>query len=265
MVTGLNDHCELSSMFKLLDLQFYKCVLTLDQIVLKNRSLERDPMEYLKTDLVLLSLMPDLNSSKWPAYIRMSTLLPLWVSCVWSIFFVQCFVSFLVLQSSCLDRESWLLYFDCFSGVLYLFCFLPHGTAGGSAVCDCCISRSYSLTFLYQSMEKGFTDSLQLSGKIESFEIKYRALKIFFLRTSAKQRIKVLVEGHNTVPPTVTCLEIDTLRSSVQRSTKRAPEQPAPSGPGWSRFTLLHQAYMSVYLNQYIEDLTWVPIFHWIY
>ena len=168
--------------------------------------------------------MPDLNSSKWPAYIRMSTLLPLWVSCVWSIFFcaVLCVLSSVAIiligqreLVALLQLFFWCLVFVLFSSSRYV---------GGSAVCDCCISRSYSLTFLYQSMEKGFTDSLQLSGKIESFDIKYRALKIFFLWTSTKQRIKVLAKGHNKVPPTATCLEIDTLRSSVQRSSKRATQ-----------------------------------------
>ena len=63
-------------------------------------------------------------------------LLPLWGFVFVPNFVVHCFVSFLVLQSSRLGREGWLLYFvflvscDCYVA-------LPCGAVGWSAVCDC--------------------------------------------------------------------------------------------------------------------------------
>ena len=64
-------------------------------------------------------------------------------------FVVHYFVSFLVLQSSWRRRESWLLCFYCLTDVFYCKCSvtLPQGAVGLSAVCDCGISWSYSLTF----------------------------------------------------------------------------------------------------------------------
>ena len=52
-------------------------------------------------------------------------------------------------QSSRRGRESWLLYFYFLLAVLrqLLFLPLPHGAVAWSAVCDCGISWSYSLTF----------------------------------------------------------------------------------------------------------------------
>ena len=50
-------------------------------------------------------------------------LLPLWGSVFFPCFVVQCSVSFLVLQSYCWGRESWLLYFVCLYGVLWLLLF----------------------------------------------------------------------------------------------------------------------------------------------
>ena len=58
-----------------------------------------------------------------------------------------------LLKSSRLERESWLLYFNCLLAISGCRCSvsLPHGAFGWSAVCDCGISWSYSLTFLFGS------------------------------------------------------------------------------------------------------------------
>ena len=52
----------------------------------------------------------------------------------------------LVLQSSCGERASWLLYFNCVLVVLSGTA-LPRGVVDVSAVCECGISWSYSLNF----------------------------------------------------------------------------------------------------------------------
>ena len=60
---------------------------------------------------------------------------------------MQYLVSFLDLQSSLLGR-------DCFTLIVFLlpcgfksYTFLPRGAVGCSVICDCSISRPYSLTF----------------------------------------------------------------------------------------------------------------------
>ena len=75
-------------------------------------------------------------------------------------FVVHCYVSFLVLciamcpylfcnhldgekRAGCLTYFVFLVSRDCYSSVA-----LPHGAVGWSVVCDCGISRSYSLAFL---------------------------------------------------------------------------------------------------------------------
>ena len=49
-------------------------------------------------------------------------LLQLWDSVIVLCFAVRYFMSILVLQSSWWGRESWLLYFDCLTGVSWLLC-----------------------------------------------------------------------------------------------------------------------------------------------
>ena len=58
-------------------------------------------------------------------------------------------VSFLVLQLSRSGIESWLHYFNYLLDVIWLLLFfsLPHGAVDWSAMSDCGISWSYSLTF----------------------------------------------------------------------------------------------------------------------
>ena len=62
---------------------------------------------------------------------------------------MQYYVSFLVLQSSCWGRDSWLLDFFVFlmSCVCYCSLSVPHSAVDWSAVCDCVISWPYSLNF----------------------------------------------------------------------------------------------------------------------
>ena len=64
-------------------------------------------------------------------------------------FVLQYIVSCLVLLSSCLERESQLLYFCCvlMSSHCYRPLTLRHGAMDWSVVCDCGISSSYLLTF----------------------------------------------------------------------------------------------------------------------
>ena len=64
---------------------------------------------------------------------------------LWDSVIILCFVSILVLQSSRWGRESWLLCFVCLPGVLRLVVAF-NDAMGLSAVCDCGISLSYSLT-----------------------------------------------------------------------------------------------------------------------
>ena len=58
------------------------------------------------------------------------------IGCVGSV------LSFLVLQSSCRGKESWLLCFYCLTDACYSKCTvaLPHGAVGWSGLCDCGIS-----------------------------------------------------------------------------------------------------------------------------
>ena len=74
----------------------------------------------------------------------------LWGFCVGLCFGMHYSNSFLVLQSPWRGRESWLLCFNCRPDVL-LYCIcsvaLPHSAVGWSAVCNCGISWSYSLTY----------------------------------------------------------------------------------------------------------------------
>ena len=82
--------------------------------------------------------------------IRRLLLLPLWEYVFVICFVVRYFMSILVLQSSWWGRESWLLGLVCFPGVLFDCCVtLPCVAMGLSAVCDCGISWSYSLTILH--------------------------------------------------------------------------------------------------------------------
>ena len=73
-------------------------------------------------------------------------LLPLWESVIVLCFVVRYFMSILVLQSSWWGRESWLLCLICLPGVSCWLSALLRGAMGLSAVCDCGISWSYSLT-----------------------------------------------------------------------------------------------------------------------
>ena len=77
-------------------------------------------------------------------------LLPLFVGTVcFVLVFVMHYsheVSFLVLQSSWRERESWLLDFNCLPCGCQCSVALPRGAMGWSAVCVCGISCSYSLT-----------------------------------------------------------------------------------------------------------------------
>ena len=75
-------------------------------------------------------------------------LLPLWESVIVLCFVVRYFMSILVLQSSWWGRESWLLCLICLPGQVSRdgWAALPHDATGLSAVCDCGISWSYSLT-----------------------------------------------------------------------------------------------------------------------
>ena len=77
-------------------------------------------------------------------------LLPLWESVIVLCFVVR-YVSILVLQSSWWGRESWLLRLICLPGSRDGWAALPRGATGLSAVCDCGISWSYSLTILDQA------------------------------------------------------------------------------------------------------------------
>ena len=61
-------------------------------------------------------------------------------------FVMQYLVSFLCLQSSRRGREIWLLYFSCMFAVMRLLMFCD-SSLWVSAVCECGISWSYSLTF----------------------------------------------------------------------------------------------------------------------
>ena len=57
-------------------------------------------------------------------------------------------MSFLVVQSSGRERESWFLIFNCLLAVdASVMCILLHGALNWSAVCDCGVSWSNSLTF----------------------------------------------------------------------------------------------------------------------
>ena len=61
---------------------------------------------------------------------------------------LQYFVSFLVLQSSRLGKESWLLYFCCVLYVMSLLSFFDSSSRCHGLVCrNYCNSWSFSLTF----------------------------------------------------------------------------------------------------------------------
>ena len=72
-------------------------------------------------------------------------------------FVMHYLVPFPVLQSSCGERESWLLYFNCVLVVLSGTA-LPRGAVDGSAVCDCGISWSFdtSAVLVNKSQITGF-------------------------------------------------------------------------------------------------------------
>ena len=82
------------------------------------------------------------------------SLLPLWESVIVLCFVVCYFMSILVLQSSWWGRESWLLCLICLSGVLRWLSGSSCGAMELSAVCDCCISWSYSLTIYDHVLNK---------------------------------------------------------------------------------------------------------------
>ena len=72
----------------------------------------------------------------------------LWEFCVCICFVMHYFLSILVLQSSWRGRVSWMLCNYCLTDVLLLqmFCGPSYGAVGWSAVCDCGVYWSYSLT-----------------------------------------------------------------------------------------------------------------------
>ena len=70
----------------------------------------------------------------------------MWESVIVLCFVVRYFMPILVLQSSWWGRESWLLCLVHFLVSHDGWVALPHGAMGLSAVCDCGISWSYSLT-----------------------------------------------------------------------------------------------------------------------
>ena len=92
-------------------------------------------------------------------------------------FFMHFLVSIRFLQSSAgAGRESWLLYFDafkCHSTVSVLWLFIV--TMGRSAVCDCDIAWSYSLTFpcnIAQSKSKSPHCKYHQQGSAVSYQNK---------------------------------------------------------------------------------------------
>ena len=73
-------------------------------------------------------------------------LLSLWESVIVLCFVVCYFMSILELQSSWWERKSWLLCLICLPGVSWWLRGSSFRCHWVSAVCDCCISWSYSLT-----------------------------------------------------------------------------------------------------------------------
>ena len=66
--------------------------------------------------------------------------------CVWSLFCYAVLCVFLVLYHLVGEAiESWLIYFDCLAGVMWLLVICGYGAVGQFAECDSGISRSYSL------------------------------------------------------------------------------------------------------------------------
>ena len=91
-------------------------------------------------------------------------LLPLWESVIVVCFVVRYFMSILVLQSSWWEERA-----DCFAWFVFLvsrdgWAALPRGATGLSAVCDCGISWSYSLTiFVLSAQESRLIGAVLLS------------------------------------------------------------------------------------------------------
>ena len=106
--------------------------------------------------------------------------------CLW--FGMHYFVSFLVLQSYWRGRESWLLciYFLRMSCNSKCFVAIPQGAVGWSALYDCGISWSYSLTFLYltePNISEGpdyekYQQRIELQGEVQAHV--WRGAMIFF-------------------------------------------------------------------------------------
>ena len=118
-----------------------------------------------------------------PRWLRLLSVLRWWLCCCW--FDVGCYshwcvgpcfvmhylVSFLVLQSFWQGRESWLLYFNCLPGFLWLLVFWCSSSwcVGWPVVCDWVNSWSYSLTFGYARKTKHGLAILWISWQLEAY------------------------------------------------------------------------------------------------